>query len=404
MPQNRWINELVKYDFSLEYQKGKNNTVADALSRSEEACLSDEEAEKVFKAVPVIPGDDTIFEVFKEKEEDRWPEKATPHTMSSKALKAVFDNLTSGAGRRVELEYNANSAAQCEANSIKVSVRSMRLSTQMHVTDWAEAQHEDPEIETTMDWCHLDRRKSQPWTEQLATLKSRLGTKKNTPEGRSILQNADRLTLSGGLLYYRYKPKYQIEEVKCFIVPKAHWKTAIDGCHHDAGHQGKKRMESLISDQFWWSGVFEDVNRAVQNCKQCQLYGGREEKAPKLPMMVMAPLQLVHLDFTSFETTTNLNESPKFKHILVIVDPFTRYTRAYVTKDQKVSTAAKILYEGFISIFGAPKRILTDQGKAFTSEVVEQLCSQIGISQSTTTAYHPKEMARWNEPTRPLEG
>ena len=25
-------NELVKYDFSLEYQKGKNNTVADALS------------------------------------------------------------------------------------------------------------------------------------------------------------------------------------------------------------------------------------------------------------------------------------------------------------------------------------------------------------------------------------
>ena len=34
--------------------------------------------------------------------------------------------------------------------------------------------------------------------------------------GRSILWNADKLTLSGGLLYYRYKPKYQIKEVKCF--------------------------------------------------------------------------------------------------------------------------------------------------------------------------------------------
>ena len=32
--------------------------------------------------------------------------------------------------------------------------------------------------------------------------------------------------------------------------------------------------------------------------------------------------------------------------ILVIVDHFTRYTRAYVVKDQKVSTAARILYEG----------------------------------------------------------
>ena len=310
--------------------------------------------------------------------------------------------MTSGAGRRVELEYQADSAAHHKADSIEVRVCSMGLSTQMHITDWAEAQCEDPEIKATMDWCRLDRRKSQPWTEWLAKLKSRLGTKKNTHEGRTILQNTDKLTLSGGLLYYRYKPKYQIEEVKCFVVTRAHWRTAIDGCHQHAGHQGKKRMGSLISDQFWWPGVFEDVNRAVQNCKRCQLYGGREEKALLVPVMITTPLQLVHLNFTSFETTTD--QSPKVEHVLVIVDHFTRYTRAYVTKDQKVSTAAKTLYERFISIFGAPERILTDQGKAFTSEVVEQLCSQFGISQSTTTAYHPQGMVRWNELTRPLEG
>ena len=110
-----------------------------------------------------------------------------------------------------------------------------------------------------------------------------------------------------------------------------------------------------------------------------------------VPMMVTAPhLQLVHLDFTSFEMTTNLNESPKVENILVIVDHFTRCTRAYVTKDQKASTAAKTLYEGFISIFRAPERILMDQGNAFTKEVIEQLCSQFGISQSTKTAYHPQ--------------
>ena len=51
---------------------------------------------------------------------------------------------------------------------------------------------------------------------------------------------------------------------------------------------------------------------------------------------------------------------------------------------------ARILYEGFILIFGAPERILMDQGKAFTSKVVEQLCSQFGISQLTMTAYHPQ--------------
>ena len=69
--KQRWTNELVKYDFSLKYQKGKNNTVTDALSRISEECLSDEEAERVLKAVPVIPRDNTVFKVFEEKEEDR---------------------------------------------------------------------------------------------------------------------------------------------------------------------------------------------------------------------------------------------------------------------------------------------------------------------------------------------
>ena len=101
--------------------------------------------------------------------------------------------------------------------------------------------------------------------------------------------------------------------------------TALDGCHHDAGHQGKKRTESLISVQFWWPGVYEDVNSPY----------GPDDGNYSTP--------LVHLDFTSFKTTTNLNESPKVEHVLVIVDHFMRYTRAYVTKDQKVSTAAKTL-------------------------------------------------------------
>ena len=64
------------------------------------------------------------------------------------------------------------------------NVKSARLSTQMHVTDWVEAQSEDPEIKAAMDWCCLNKKKSEPWTEQLAKLKTRLGSKKNTPEGK----------------------------------------------------------------------------------------------------------------------------------------------------------------------------------------------------------------------------
>ena len=152
-------------------------------------------------------------------------------------------------------------------HSIEVSVKSARLNSQMHVTNWAEAQQEDPEIGAAMDWCQLNRKKSEPWAQQLLKFKSCLGPHKNTPTGKSLLRNADRLTLCGGLLYHRYMPKYQVDEVKHFVVLRAHRRTAIDGCHRDAGHQGKKRMESLVSDQFWWPGVYEDVDWAVKNCR-----------------------------------------------------------------------------------------------------------------------------------------
>ena len=78
-------------------------------------------------------------------------------------MKAVFDNLTSGAGRRAELEYNTNSPIHDKVDSIEISVKSARVSNQLHVTDWSEAQREDPELDAAINWCQFDRKKSKPW-------------------------------------------------------------------------------------------------------------------------------------------------------------------------------------------------------------------------------------------------
>ena len=85
------------------------------------------------------------------------------------------------------------------------------------------------------------------------------------------------------------------------------------------------------------------------------------------------------MDFMSIETTMELNQLPSIKNVLVIMDHFTRYSIAFVTKDQKAKTVMRILYEWFISIFGVPAKLLSDRGANFTSALVEELCSAFGI-------------------------
>ena len=53
---HRWVASLANYNFSLEYQKGKDNTVADFLSRMENR-LPEEEVEEVLRRVEIpAPG------------------------------------------------------------------------------------------------------------------------------------------------------------------------------------------------------------------------------------------------------------------------------------------------------------------------------------------------------------
>ena len=106
-----------------------------------------------------------------------------------------------------------------EADLIEIEAWAAQPNTPMHVTDWTQAQREDPELSATLDWCLQDHKKSISWAQQLEKLKACLGPLKNQPEGKCIIRNADKLTLSGGMLYYQHSPKY-LEEIKWFIVPR----------------------------------------------------------------------------------------------------------------------------------------------------------------------------------------
>ena len=85
-----------------------------------------------------------------------------------------------------------------------------------------------------------------------------------------------------------------------------------------------------------------------------------------------------------------LDKSPQVANVLVFQDHFTKHVLVHVTPDQTAKTIAKFLYGGYISIFGALARLLSDRGTSFTSSIIEELCKILGIQQLQTMPYHPQ--------------
>ena len=125
----------------------------------------------ILRATPLLKGDQTVIEVFKEKEENKAPERNPKWTMSKDEMKAIFDNLVMGASRRAEQEWDWESSTTKEADSIEIKAQASRPSTPMHVTDWAQAQQEDLELEAALEWCVNDKKKGIPWAKQLENWK-----------------------------------------------------------------------------------------------------------------------------------------------------------------------------------------------------------------------------------------
>ena len=85
-----------------------------------------------------------------------------------------------------------------------------------------------------------------------------------------------------------------------------------------------------------------------------------------------------------------LDKSPQVANVLVFQDHFTKYVLAYVTPNQTAKIITKFLYGGFISIFGAPARLLSDRGTSFTSSIIQELCEILGVQRLQTMPYHPQ--------------
>ena len=91
------------------------------------------------------------------------------------------------------------------------------------------------------------------------------------------------------------------------------------------------------------------------------------------------------------------------KYILILGDYFTKWIEANRLENQKAETVAEVIVTQFISRFGVPLQIHSDQGRNFEAAVFQEICRLLGIEKTRTTALYPQSNGMVERFNRTLE-
>ena len=198
------VAALAGYNMKLEYLKGSDNKVVDALSRVSMQKLDEETVTKLLN-----------------------------YTRNGTTPQAETANI-----HVIEEGEHVDQEVIVRYTQIVKQHRNFRnLANQ----DWVRAQSRDPVIPQVIKWIQRPREDCRKLEEYLAGVASNYEKHFYTARQKEI-------TLQDNLLYLQVTPTNSQDMVPVFVVPTADRQAAIDGCHHSAGHQGRDRTLSLMKE------------------------------------------------------------------------------------------------------------------------------------------------------------
>ncbi len=182
-------------------------------------------------------------------------------------------------------------------------------------------------------------------------------------------------------------------ERELILVPSAKVERIIRFYHEGPGgaHQAAKATSAKIIRCFWWPDLKRDVRLYIACCPVCEkfLQLNRTPRAGLRPMEVGGRGDCIAMDIVggkeSFPLTPRGNMC-----ILTIIDCFTRYAIAVPLPDQSAAVVIAAIIAHYITVYGTPRRILSDQGRNFESEEFLNFCNLFRIHKIRTSAYHPQ--------------
>ena len=205
----------------------------------------------------------------------------------------------------------------------------------------------------------------------------------STKEARELVLSKQLFELVDDVLY-------RIEKDKTLrvVLPESCRKQLFDQVHGGVygGHLRDAKIHSVLSRHYWWKGMRGDIIKWCRACVTCASRRvGKAIQPPLTPIPVFGPFDRVGVDVIQFPKSVQGNQ-----YAVVFVDYLTKWPEVFAVPDQTSLTIAKLLVEQIVSRHGVPKELLSDRGKNFLSELMQEVYDLLGTHKVSTTAYHPQ--------------
>ena len=167
----------------------------------------------------------------------------------------------------------------------------------------------------------------------------------------------------------------------CKIVPPKSLRSKILMAGHE-GHPGVVHMRERLRKKVWWPKMSEAIEKQVKTCLDCQMVSQTNPPEPmKRTQIPDKAWQHVAIDL--------MGPLPWGPWLLVVVCYYSRYFE--VVRLTKISSS--VVIEALREIFarwGIPEKMISDNGRQFTSEEFENYCATEGIALRHSTPYWPR--------------
>ena len=394
----RWMIFLQQFDFTAKYLPGKDNFIADYLSRDNIAPFAKEISmmiEETRYQMPIIRIDSTKHQELLntqliQEEDDRSyiiPMPAAITSIAKDRSKRNKKHYNKYYGERI---WDFESYGKTNPSTYNKNIRTNNIPEIIPRTDKKETGKINKEIE---DWSTILRKerltqeqyKDDEIKKIVNRIKNKQGDEIETDEVGKQISRGELTINNDGLLFKRHKGGYDT-----FYVPKTCTNDIIRYFHYGNNfyHQGIQRTYNNIKQHFYWKNMFEQIENQVSQCEHCKLKNAKQNKNEGLyhPIMKANPFEQICLDIVGPLPVTSRDN----RYLLTIMDRFTRYTEVIPLQYITAEAVADAYIDNWLCRYGPPKEVLSDNGTQFTSQVFNLVQKLSNVKHKFASPYHPQ--------------